>query len=111
MKASRPKTTKARQAAKGQACTLQFPIHEWHDPNTVVLCHSNLLVDGKGMGLKAPDTKAAFGCFHCHNILDDRAPRPEGMSYLDMLQQFGRAVDTTQAILQGMKVFDADQTK
>lgn len=111
MKASRPKTTKARQAAKMQDCTLQFMGVCNRNPETVVLCHSNLMEDGKGMGLKASDTKAAFGCCACHDVLDGRAPRPAWMSYLDMLGLFAKAVDVTQAKLQTMGVFENNQTK
>lgn len=95
LKSSRPKTTKIRQSARGEECLLQFPIPEYHDPATVVLCHDNRLESGKGMGLKAPDTAAAYGCVHCHNILDGRAPRPEGFDYETMLYMFDKAVQLT----------------
>jgi len=37
---------------------------------TTIACHSNLLMDGKGRGLKASDAKTVWGCLHCHTWLD-----------------------------------------
>lgn len=72
------------------------------NPETVVLCHSNQLADGKGMGLKAPDTEGCFGCSACHDVLDGRKPRPEWMSYNMLLGAFEGAKQATQAILRRM---------
>ena len=80
MKASRPKSSPIRRSAKGEECTIRLPMVCNYDPATTVLCHSNALADGKGMGLKAPDTRAAYGCSACHDVVDGRAPRPEGMT-------------------------------
>jgi len=80
MKASRPKSSPIRRSAKGEECTIRLPMVCNYDTATTVLCHSNALADGKGMGLKAPDTRAAYGCSACHDVVDGRAPRPEGMT-------------------------------
>lgn len=61
LKTKGPRSTPIRNAARGQDCTLRLAVCNF-DPDTTVLCHSNFLADGKGMGLKAPDTAAAFGC-------------------------------------------------
>lgn len=61
-------STKLRKSAKGQACTLAIPNVCNHDPETVVLCHAPS--EFKGMGNKSHDFHAAFGCFECHNALD-----------------------------------------
>lgn len=68
-------------------------------PETTVLCHSNQLKDGKGMGLKAPDEKACFACCACHDILDGRAPRPDWLSMDALLTQFEYARERTHDIL------------
>lgn len=99
MKPKGHKSTPIRRAAKGQECTLQIPGVCNFDPDTVVLCHSNQLSDGKGMGLKAPDTEACFGCSCCHDVLDGRRPRPEWMDYNMLLGAFEGAKQATQAIL------------
>ena len=66
------------------------------DPATTVLCHSNRLADGKGMGLKAPDEKACFGCSDCHDVLDGRRPLPGWMTRQQLDDTFDRAVTITQ---------------
>jgi len=96
---SRPKMTKIRASALDQECTLRFPLVCNHRTDTTVLCHSNQLKDGKGMGLKAPDTCAAYGCSACHDVLDGRAPRPAGMSHEQMLERFEEAVTLTHQVL------------
>lgn len=99
MKSKGPKMTPIRKAAQGQECMLQIPGVCNGDPATVVLCHSNQLSDGKGMGLKAPDVEACFGCSSCHDVLDGRRPRPAWMSYELLLSGFESAKIRTHEIL------------
>ena len=99
MKSSRPKMTPIRRAARGQDCQMQMLGVCNGDSSTVVLCHSNSLADGKGMGLKAPDTAACFGCSACHDVLDGRRPRPEGMTAAQVDAYFRYAVQRTHEIL------------
>lgn len=101
MKTSRPVMTPIRKAARGQECTLRFPVCNYN-PETTALCHSNLLEDGKGMGLKAPDTAAAFGCSACHDVLDGRMPRPKGFSFELMIALFREGIAHTHRILKRM---------
>ena len=102
MKSRGPRMTPIRRAARGQDCTLQLPGICNCDPETTALCHSNELTSGKGMGLKAPDTEAAFGCSACHDVLDGRRPRPHWMTYEMLLGAFERAKLKTHAILRNM---------
>lgn len=60
-------STKLRNSAKGQPCTLQTSFCSG-DPETTVLCHCP--TEWKGMGNKSPDWAAAYGCFACHEALD-----------------------------------------
>lgn len=99
MKSSRPKMTAIRKAARGEDCTLLITGVCNYDSSTVVLCHSNALEDGKGMGLKAPDTEACFGCSSCHDVLDGRAPMPSWLTRSMLLSVFDRARTITQEIL------------
>lgn len=69
MKRSKPKVTPIRKSAKGEDCTLRFPCC-CGDRDTVVWCHSNHAIDGKGAGLKARDVEGAYGCHTCHSWLD-----------------------------------------
>jgi len=96
MKNSRAKATPARRAARGRDCTLMLLGVCNRDPATTVLCHSDRLADGKGMGLKAPDAKACFGCSDCHDVLDGRRPLPGWMTRQQLDDTFDRAVTITQ---------------
>lgn len=98
------RSKKARDAARGQACTLRLPFHCNGNPETTVLCHSNLGRDGKGMGIKASDDRAAFGCSSCHDVLDGRAPLRGGLTREMVLYAFGSAVAETQEILRKMGI-------
>lgn len=108
MKAKGPKMTPIRRAARGQDCTLRLPGVCNFDPDTTVLCHSNYLADGKGMGLKAPDTAAAFGCAACHDVLDGRRPRPEGFSRLDLEGAFYVGMRSTHQVLARMGLIKSE---
>lgn len=99
IKSRGPKMTPIRRAARNQDCQLQILGVCNGDPATTVLCHSNQLAHGKGMGLKAPDTEACFGCSSCHDVLDGRKPRPAGMTMDDLLRTFAYARERTHAIL------------
>lgn len=94
-------TSKIRQSARMQECTLRFPVCN-HNPETTVLCHSNRLIDGKGMGLKAPDTEAAYGCSRCHDLLDGRMQLPDGMTNEDVQLGFDKGRERTQMILKSL---------
>lgn len=108
LKAKGPRMTPIRRAARGQDCTLRLPGVCNFDPDTTVLCHSNYLADGKGMGLKAPDTAAAFGCAACHDVLDGRRPRPEGFSRLDLEGAFYAGMHLTHRILAPMGLIKSE---
>lgn len=54
---------------RGQRCYLQMDC-TCSPPETVVACHSNQLIHGKGMGIKASDEFTVPGCMRCHAELD-----------------------------------------
>ncbi len=95
-KPSRPKTTKARQEAKGKPCMIRLPGCDGGG-ETTVLCHYRL--SGYcGTGMKPPDTMGSWGCMSCHSICDGRKPRPEGFTRNDVLLAFAEGVMRTQEL-------------
>lgn len=95
-KRSRPKkTTPARQAAKGKPCLIRLPgCAPGAENETVVLCHFPM-ADISGAGLKSPDQLGAYGCWHCHGVVDGRLPLPLGYSKTDVRLAHALAVFRT----------------
>ena len=106
--AARPKTTKTRQSARDEECTIRLPGICNYRTDTTVLCHSNNLSDGKGMGLKAPDHIAAYGCCACHDVVDGRAPIPPDLTREGVAALFREAIEQTQRILRRKKLLKDD---
>ena len=61
------KTTKIRQSARNETCSLRVS-PDCQDGETVVFCHLNS--PQKGMGIKSPDIFGVYGCYSCHQKLD-----------------------------------------
>ena len=57
-----PKLLKIAQYSPCQACGIE--------DGTIVAAHSNMLRDGKGMGIKAHDYRVAYLCYKCHHAID-----------------------------------------
>lgn len=64
------RSKKLRESARGQECTMQSP---WcnGNPATVVWCHSNMGIHGKGGSMKAHDIFGFDGCSGCNAWYDD----------------------------------------
>lgn len=107
LKSKGPRSTPIRRAARNQDCALRLAGICNFDPATTVLCHSNFLADDKGMGLKAPDTAAAFGCSACHDVLDGRRPCPADLSLAELEATFYAAVRRTHEILRSLGLLEA----
>lgn len=99
MKRSSPKTSKIRQSARGEDCTINLEGVCNYNPETVVWCHSNESAHGKGMGLKAHDEHGAYGCSDCHKVYDRQAKRPAHLSLDDVEDAFTLAMEKSLAIL------------
>lgn len=57
--------------AQGQECLLNIaPRCRGSEGSTTVACHDNSLQSGKGMALKADDSRTVWGCYFCHSLLD-----------------------------------------
>ena len=61
--------------ARGQDCMVQIPDICNGNSETVVACHANSGVYGKGMSCKSHDWAVAFGCHNCHDAIDGRRYR------------------------------------
>lgn len=88
---------KIRDAARGEACTLQFNGCR-NEMDTVVACHNP--DSDAGMGQKGDDFEVAFGCRFCHDLLDCRT-YPDSGGMLDHLRRehFHRGMIKTLRIL------------
>lgn len=60
------RSKKMRDGARGQTCTMQIPGICNHDPETTVFAHSDHLVHGKALRVKAHDIFGADMCYACH---------------------------------------------
>ncbi len=69
---------KIRESARGEDCDVRIPGACNFDPATVVWSHFPGLAGGRGMGLKSLDLCGVYACSRCHDVVDDRAPLPEG---------------------------------
>ena len=96
-------STKLRNSARGQDCRFQIPGVCNHNPETVVLCHAPS--EFKGLAQKGHDYHASFGCYACHDALDQHR-----LERVDELQFWLRGLLRTQAwwVAQGLIVIPAD---
>lgn len=60
--------SKITQSAKGEPCSLRIPSVCNRNNETTVFCHAPSV--DKGMGIKSPDFWGAYGCFNCHEFMD-----------------------------------------
>lgn len=97
---------KLRASARGQRCTFAIPGICCYDPDRVVLCH--LRDEQKGMGNKADDFSAAFGCDQCHEALDQHRLQP-----LDEARTWLHAIQRTQRIwfVSGLMTFPTTEPR
>lgn len=71
---------KLRESAGHHDACCMFEIAGVCQPGAQVLCHIRFPGAG-GLGIKPDDlSSAAFGCFYCHNVFDQRAPGLERLS-------------------------------
>lgn len=60
-----------RAYAKGKPCQIRVPGWCNNEPETTVGCHYRL-AGYSGMSFKIDDLFLAFGCSHCHDVVDGR---------------------------------------
>lgn len=71
------RSAKIRKSARGESCTM-YSVNCNRNRDTVVWCHSNLSIHGKGHGLKAHDIFGFYGCSGCHDWYDGRTLMSRG---------------------------------
>lgn len=76
---------KIRESARGEDCDIRIPGGCNFDSATTVWSHFPGLAGGRGMGLKSFDPCGVYACSSCHDIVDDRAPAPDGMTRQDVM--------------------------
>lgn len=82
--------------ARGRECQIRIPHICNFDAETTVLAHYRL--SGiSGVGLKPPDSQAAFACSSCHDAMDGRLKTPWTREQLRLMHAEG--VFRTQYIL------------
>lgn len=66
------RSKKIMSSANGQHCALRvssfYPGHKCAGEDTTVTCHIQTI--GKGTSTKVTDLAVAYGCSHCHAIVD-----------------------------------------
>ena len=71
----------ATESARGETCTVRLPGCDY-GTETTVFAHIAGIRFGHGMGKK---TKlGAYACHKCHDLIDNRKPRPEGVTKQDV---------------------------
>lgn len=86
---------KLLDTARGQPCMFEVRGVCCGDPATVVACHSNSAMHGKGTSLKAHDCFIAFGCVNCHDWYDGRRFRDIEVPRFTRTEIFHRAAERT----------------
>ncbi len=76
MKRQRIESRAMRQAANGEACTVEIMGVCNGTPETTVLAH--LPDESGGMSRTSDDISAVFACHACHDALDGRKTWPDG---------------------------------
>lgn len=99
LKSKPTKTSKIRQSARHEVCTIRLMGACRTDPGNVVWAHSNRAEHGKGGGLKADDEWGAYACFWCHCIYDRQHKRPAGMTLEYVEDQFTAGMHESRAKL------------
>ena len=103
--------SKLRDFAKGKPCTFRLSEScsgEWGEDT--VLAHAPS--EGKGMGMKSPDSFAGILCYNCH-ILADSYGNSEGISRAEVNEAWLKAIYETQEMMirDGLMVVPEDANK
>lgn len=74
-----------RDSARGEECTVRIPWACVGGTETTVLSHLPGLDGDRGMGLKALDVCSAYACAGCHDAVDGRSKRPDGVTHASVM--------------------------
>lgn len=86
-----------RKLARGRECLIRIPGVCNGDPETTVLCHIHKPSISGGIGLKANDLLASWGCSACHDRIDGRSD--DGHLHSQVLIMFYEGIFRTQSRL------------
>lgn len=89
--------SKITESAKGRDCTVRIWKVCNYRPETTVFAHDPFGISG--LAEKYPDSEGCYACSDCHDVLDGRAPLPDGYSHLNLVEDFHRAGRETRLIL------------
>lgn len=105
------RSQKIRDSARGHPCTLNLPGICIGGTETTVLCH--IRDRHKGMGQKASDHSAVYGCFACHAYIDVQHGTRPRLSDLEVATAILVALQTTWEIMisEGVIKFPHDAPK
>lgn len=92
------KQTKITKSARGQPCQIRIPGCDGGG-ETTVFCHFSL-AGYFGKGSKAPDLLGAYGCYHCHQVVDGQKPRPQCWRREDVRLAFAEGCLRTLVLLE-----------
>lgn len=82
-----------REYAQGQPCMIRLPGCRFNG-ETTVLCHHRGV--DTGMSQKEPDVIGAWGCEHCHAVIDGREAIPKGWTRDQIKEAFTDGIFRTQ---------------
>jgi hypothetical protein len=77
------RSTKLRQSANGEDCTVRLPGCPC-DPAKTIWSHYRGSAGGKGGAIKSTDVAGAYACTYCDAVYDGQTPRPAGMTKDDV---------------------------
>jgi hypothetical protein len=109
-----------RELARGQPCmvakvtgallSMGIVSSYFHDPQTVVWCHSNLSHHGKGAHRKADDPFGFLGCAGCHFAIDQgsRLNRGERRRIQEAAMYLTRMHLIENLLIDGARISEAD---
>ena len=89
------KTTKIRESAKDQLCTVNLPGCRQWETSTTVLAHKTYPTYPNSP--RKCDARAAYACVSCHDILDGRTPYSWALYEKDAV--WAAAIEQTHVIL------------
>lgn len=91
--------SKITKSARGMECQVRIIGVCNHNNETTVWAHPNSMAAGKGMRTKAYDALGAYCCSSCHDVIDGRVPRPEGVRKTDIEIDFHEGHQRSYVIL------------
>ncbi|WP_109479184.1 nuclease domain-containing protein [Paraburkholderia sp. C35] len=99
------------ESARGEACTLNFPLVCNWDWETTVWAHSNWHDGGKAKGKKLArvDHLGCYACYACHKVLDGQDRLPAHLSRDFVMTRFATAMAACEVMLRRKGLWPSDE--